>query len=173
VRILVYKKQVPLYTEPALSKREKEYLVVGVFSSILAVSLIFGLVIQSGILIFPGNKAILAPFLGADDSEILHIGGTELIFKVDIQNSSADAEEHPVLIGGIQVEIHILEIPVCAEGGNTVNLIMRCVGYVKTDTASDSFQNDTMIAAIIGISHLETAEFNLNCFSYLQSKSPF
>lgn len=149
------------------------FRVIRAFRFRLTVSSVFCLIIQFCVRILPGNKTILAPFFRTNHSEVLYVSGTPLVFKVDIHYGSADSEEHAVFICRIQIEVYILKILICTQRCNTMNIIMGCIGYIKTDTASDSFQNDAMFTAFIGIMLLETAEFDLNCFSYLQSYSPF
>ena len=81
---------------------------------VFAVSFVFHLIIQLGVVILPGNQAVLAPFGGTDYSEVLNVCSTPLICKVNVENCSANAEEHPVLIDGIDVEIGVLEISINA-----------------------------------------------------------
>ena len=140
---------------------------------VFSVSSVFSLVIQLGVFILPGNKAVLTPFFRANDSEILYIGGTPLVFKVNIKDGSADTEEHLMLVHGIQIEIDILKVSVSTQRCDTVDIIMGCVSHVKAHTAADALQNDTVFTAFIGIMLFKSAQLDFNGFSYLQRNSPF
>ena len=138
-----------------------------------AVSLVLSLVVQLGVIVFPGNQAVLAPCRRTEHAEILHIGGAPFVGEVDVQNGSANTEEHPVLVNGVDVVFYIFEVLFKAEGDNTVNVFVGCVGCIEADTAADLLQNKTVVAAHIFVLPLKTTEFNADCFSYLQNDSPF
>ena len=121
-----------------------------------AVALLFGGIVESGIGILPGACAHLAPFGGADDPEIFHVGGAVLGFKVDIEQRSADTEEHPVLIDGVQIEIGILEIRFIAQGGDAMDGIVGCIRNIQADAAADALQNDPVLTDLIFVLSLET-----------------
>lgn len=138
-----------------------------------AIAFFLDSIIESGVLVFPGNQTILTPFLGTDDTEVLHVGCAELTGEIDVQNSSANTEEHPVLVHGVQIKAGILEIPLSTQGSDAVNVLMGIIGHIQTVAAADLLQNDTVCAAFILIFLLETSEFDFDCFSYLQNDSPF
>ena len=139
----------------------------------LAVALVFGLVVESCIGILPGDSTALAPFGGADDPEIFNIGGYALGFKINIEKGSADTEEHPVLIDGIEVEVDILEVGLCTQGGDAVDVLMGSICHIQTDTAADTLEHDAVFANLVGVLSLETAQFDFDGITDLQNNSPF
>lgn len=139
----------------------------------LAVALVFGLVVESCIGILPGDSTALAPFGGADDPEIFNIGGYALGFKINIEQGSADTEEHPVLINRIQVEVDIPEINFGTERGDAMDVFVRSICHIQTDTAADTLEHDAVFANLVGVLSLETAQFDFDGITDLQNNSPF
>ena len=139
----------------------------------LAVALVFGLVVESCIGILPGDSTALAPFGGADDPEIFNIGGYALGFKIDIEQGSADTEEHPVLINRIQVEVDILEGALIAQGGDAVDVLVGSIRHIQAKAAADALERDAVGADLVVILSLEAAQFDFNGFTDLQNNSPF
>lgn len=134
----------------------------GLFVSVLriiglAVTLVLGFVVKTGIGILPGNRALLAPFGGTNHPEVLDIRGAALGCKIDVEEGSADAEEEPVLVDGVQVKIHILKIRFCTQRGNAVDVLVGCIRYIQANAAAQSLQHDAVFTDFVGILPLETA----------------
>ena len=67
-----------------------------------------------------------------------------------------------MLVHGIQIEIDILKVSVSTQRCDTVDIIMACVSHIKTHTAADALQNDTVVAAFISIILLKPAQLNFD-----------
>ena len=139
----------------------------------LAVSLVFSFIVQFCIRILPGNQTILSPGGRTKNFEILNIGRAPFVFEIDEQNSSANPEEHSVLINGVDVIIYIFEILLKTKRNGTVDVLVGSICSIETDTTTYLLQYKTVFATLIFILSLKAAEFNVYCFSYLQSDSPF
>lgn len=139
----------------------------------LAVALVLGFVVKTGIGILPGNRALLAPFGGTNHPEVLDIRGAALGCKIDVEEGSADTEEHPVLINRIQVEVDILEINFGTERGDAMDVFVRSICHIQTDTAADTLEHDAVFANLVGVLSLETAQFDFDGITDQQNNSPF
>ena len=139
----------------------------------LAVALVFSGIVELGIGILPGHSANLAPFRGADDAEVFHIGGAALGCEVNVQQCSANAEEHTVLVDGIEVEADILEVCLGAQGGDAVDILVGGIRDIQTNAAAQPLEHDAVRTDLVGIFSLETVQFDFNGFTDLQNNSPF
>lgn len=175
VHWIMQPKVAPLDNEDCQGELKRSYVNERKSGVVLRFSIAFflGSIVESGVLVFPGNETILTPFLGADDTEVLHVGCAELTGEIDVQNSSANTEEHPVLVHGVQIKAGILKNPFSAQGSDAVNVLVGIIGHIQTVAAADLLQNDTVCAAFILVLVLEAGEFDFDCFSYLQNDSPF
>ena len=83
------------------------------------------------------------------------------------------SERLPGIKDRIQVEVHILEINFRTERGDAMDVFVRSICHIQTDTATDTLEHDAVFANLVGVLSLETAQFDFDGIADLQNNSPF